>query len=260
MDPRSELANQAEVYDPTAQVSPDGESREDVPDPLADVTLDALIKHPKLGSELKSWADTQAARQAKGREAVIARQVEERIRPQVEQQVRDKQLSEYVKRLPREELAQRLADDTDFAADYARVTADEHRAPDVTFEATKRAYEFQLSSYLNMLDKSDLPDGTKAQLAPENFDFPNRGDEGFTAWQTAISEAIIDHKAGVRGEANRQSSLAKEDEGKGGAVGVIVAPATRAPGALTRAVWDKMTFDQQAVAWKKIPDQVRALK
>lgn len=210
---RQELANELEPQAFSPELGDDRQpGRTD--DPLANTDVEALISHPTLGARLQSWADQRAASQLRGKEASIRRQVETELTPIIEQRIRDERLGEYFKSLSQDQLGEALATNPELAADYGRLQDIARRAPaqDVAHEAQVQAYIMQIRTWNSVLDKSDLSAADKAKLDPTNFNFAERGEEGFADWTSSIQMALVKHEAGKSSTARREHELAIEDE------------------------------------------------
>lgn len=159
-------------------------------DPLKDVPVEELLKHPVLGPQLQSRIDRIVASGVQTRVSAAIKEELPKIRAQVEQE----QLGEYLNSLSPDERAKVLAGDEDVAAAWSRIQAEKQQQaqpPDLTAAAQLHAYQAVISTWNNVIAGSDLPDDVKATLAPEKF----AGQEnGIVLWGSAIQKALIEHE------------------------------------------------------------------
>lgn len=193
---------------------------------LESFTLQDLLKHPKLSGELKSWADTEAARQLKGKTDEIRRSIRPEVRAEIESQVADETLRKYFANMDEDELGRTLAENKDLAAEYGRLQQEERQKqsqPDM-MAAMVHGYAIQIATWDRMRNESELPDAVKAELDPDRFDLASKGEAGLVEWGQAIQQALIVNEVEKRvnsitddkWEAFLQERQAKEDEGRVG--------------------------------------------
>ena len=161
---------------------------------LGELKLEDLLKHPKLSTELKSWADKEAANQLRGKTDSIRSQLKPEVRAEVERQVADETLRKYFAGLNEEALGEVLASNKELAGEYGRLAQEERQQqsqPDM-MAAMVHGYAIQMAQWDRLLQASGLEDAKKAELAPENY--VDKGEAGLVEWGQAIQEAIIAHE------------------------------------------------------------------
>lgn len=231
-DPRLELAQYLgepiappqDTDPPLTKVDGDKVLVEGQSDPLESLSLADLQKHPKLGAELKSWADTEAAKQLRGKTQTLRSQLASEVRAEVEQQVRDEVASQYFSGMSQEELGEALASDKDLAVEYSRLQArpPEVKPPtDISHAAMVYGYAAQIKSVHTYLEASDLESDKKAELQPEKYIDPAKGMSSLEDWTQAVYKAVIESEVRKqvaealteKWEAYRQERLVEGDLG-----------------------------------------------
>jgi len=215
---------------------PGGEGTEgkDREKPVAPQTVEDLLKDPKLGPSIQSWAD-------KGAQAQV-RAVEGRVQAAGEQaaeQANMEQWVNYFAQYNKEELAQVLAESPEAAQAYGAVQhyqANRRQGVDgqeVQTAAQVYSIGHQITTYNKMLAGSDLPQDQKEALNPEKF--VHLGASGINTWGEAVHAALLKHEVAkavktemdTRWEAVKQERLAeleKEHPGAAGSAGSPGAP------------------------------------
>lgn len=185
------------------EASPSGEEKPNV-DPLENITIDDLLKHPKLSSALNSFADRVANNR-------IQAEVSSKLTEQ-EEAIRDELLERYFGNLEESELGQVLAQDKNLAAEYGRLQ--QKQAPqgklmtqeDLANAAQVEAARIQLRTNVKLITESDLSDDIKQTLHPNNY--VTRGQQGLVDWTADIHKAIAKHE----GTKNTKESVEEELE------------------------------------------------
>lgn len=215
----------------------DGEDPDAPPDLFAEADLDTLLRHPKLGPALNSWADKAAANQVKAALERERAQGKVEGRQEAEAESRNRFFAELSK--DKDELAKELAADDGLAAEYAGWRAEQQERSSGSEEAAAAAQVYALAVEIqtvqSIIAKSGLPDDVKAkpELNPETY--RGQGAAGIAAWRTAVTEAITAQKAeqlasGIaeeRAEARVQERLAELDASRPG--GLAVGGGRKAP-------------------------------
>lgn len=151
---------------------------------LSSLTLEDLLGHPTLGKVVKSHADKEAAAQIRG----TTKQIEDRVRSQVEDEVAIR----HFKSLSKEDLADELANSEDATRLYARtVGAPPPPPPNPEGAATIQYFARMIRTYSDKL--TTLPSDIKTTLDPELWlkkpDVP--GETLLDDWTSAVDKAII---------------------------------------------------------------------
>jgi len=184
---------------------------------LSDLDLDALLKHPKLGPTLNSWADRAAASQVQAALSQAQPGIEANTRQQLEDQAFDRE----VKEMTEQELAEELRDPA-FQKRYAR-WVDQSQTPTsldpnaVAEVSQVFAYAAQIATYNRALANSGISQEVKDTLKSENY--TAQGPDGLIKWGEDVMIALSNHAAEARAselleerwEAFRQDRLAEQD-------------------------------------------------
>lgn len=180
--------------------------RVDPNDPLSGLSVEDILKHPKLGRELRSYADRGAAKQ---------------ITSAIERMKAANRLAEYDSMT--DEQRRTALQDPELAAEYSKLQGDRQAALDEE-EASRIGVSAQVygaavlvRTISSQIEKAGLPADVKARLDPENY--KDYGLAGLDKWQEDVLEAIAEDRANKRGrseselerEARRQEALADND-------------------------------------------------
>lgn len=185
---------------------------------LDSLTLDEIRAHPKLGSELTSWADQRAAAQLRGRTAQIRRDLEPEIRSQIEREMEFTRLKE----METEDLAQELKN-PDTAKLYAEMQS---QPPPPSQEQVQSAIDNYKTIIRHHVERmKDLPDQVKADLDPMKhlIDPETDPNELINSWAKKVDAALSGTPSPEAAEAARKASeeaAAAANQPKNG--GVIV--------------------------------------
>lgn len=188
-------------------------------DPFAGAQLADLLQHPVLGPQLQSWADRSAAAQVRAaleREGVAAQQ-------RAAQNAQMAQWAAYFQGMDREELAEALTDPETFQA-YSAVQQWQqqqqaaHNQIQVAAQAKVQAYAEQIRAIDALMQEAKLPKEKAAALDPQRY--THLGEAGISVWTNDVLQAIVDHQASQRIEAElnkrweafKQEKLAELDK------------------------------------------------
>lgn len=232
-DAKTVATQQAASAEQQQGASEGQDGADDSDDPLSSLTIDALLKHPKLGPALNQWNDKSAKSQVEA----DRRREREQGRHEGRQQVEEESLVRFIESLSQDELARELAADPQFAIQYAKYQ-EARQAPAVDAQAiaaTSQVYALatQIHSNNELIEKSDLPADVKASLAADNYS--QHGDRAIVEWNQAIHKAFVKHEAAriASGnndedwEASKQERLAELDRNRPG--GLAAAGRAAAP-------------------------------
>lgn len=183
-------------------------------DKPTELTLEAILKDPKLGKEAQAWADRAAAAQVR---AALDRE-REKLTESVKVTAQDEAFERYVQKLSRAELGELLAEDEEFARDYARYV-ERQQKPVLDADAVAAASQTyglaaQIATYSKMLDESGLPPEKLKELDGNNF--TDQGPDGIVTWGAAIWDALLEQRVQQKfdeaWEAEKQDRLAELDK------------------------------------------------
>lgn len=197
---------------------------------LEALTMDDLKAHPKLKTLLQSEVDSAAAKQLQGKTAQITRDVEAKVRQQVELEI----ASRHFASLTPQELADELATDPAAAKMYGTVSSMPPPPDQDHLNAVVQTYTKILRNYQTQVTNSDLPEDIKAGLNPDlHLMGAGDPDDLISAWAEKVNQAIIDHKVSKyvaensvkRTAAQELEQQAERDEGDSG--GPLITQGTR---------------------------------
>jgi len=211
----------AEPQEPKGEepTEPNGEG--EVPDPLENLSIEDLLKHPKLASKVNSYADRVANNR-------IQAEVQSKLAEQ-EVSIRDDLLDKYFSSLDETELGQVLAKDKNLAKEYGRLQEKAEpqgqfmTADQISQQAQIEASRLTIRTNTSLIVDSDLPDDIKQTLNPQNY--VSQGMAGLTTWTQDIYKALAKHEASKSAkdmfreelEAERNRQRAEKDEALPGA-------------------------------------------
>lgn len=190
-------------------------------DPLENLSIEDLLKHPKLASKVNSYADRVANNR-------IQAEVQAKLAEQ-EDTIRDELLDKYFSSLDETELGTVLAQDKNLAKEYGRLQEKAQpqgqfmTADQIAHQAQIEASRITIRTNTSLIVDSDLPDDIKQTLNPQNY--VSQGMAGLTTWTQDIYKALAKHEASKSAkdmaseelEAERNRQRAEKDEALPGA-------------------------------------------
>lgn len=206
---------------------------DDPNDPLAGLTAEQILAHPKLGPAFQSWSDKAARKQI---DSELAK-VREATRTETQQEIQAADFDKFVKSLTKTELAQELAADEDgFVAKYTawKQSQDNADQGDVDRAAQVYALTTIVQSTLELIAGAGLSDEKTAELEAYRLDLIKDHDpQAAIKWQAKAQDLVAERKAEklIEGDAEeRVTALANQQlaERNAGRPGALASPGRRA--------------------------------
>lgn len=164
-------------------------------DPLADMSIETLLKHPVLGPQVQSWSDKGAAAQI----AAARERTKQELVPEVRASVEDEATDAYLKSLDPDERASIISTDPDLAIRWGEIQkAEQARANNLNPDAVNAAAmtysaQLQINANLKLLEHAALTDADRADLAPQKY--TDKGWAGLQEWSQALYSRVVDRHA-----------------------------------------------------------------
>lgn len=213
-----------------AQASPEND---DPNDPLAGLTPEQLLAHPKLGPAIQSWSDKAARKQI---DSELAK-VREATRTETLQQRETEDFDKFVKSLNKAELAAELAADEDgFVEKYTRWKEAQGQADQGEVAQAAQVYALTtiVQSTLDFIAGADLTPEQTTELETYRQELIAASDpQSAVKWQSKAYELAAARKAEklIEGDAEeRVTALANQQlaERNAGRPGALASPGRRA--------------------------------
>lgn len=174
-------------------------------DPLEGITLQDLLKHSRLGSELTSWND----RTTNSRLETERPNIERELRPRVQAEVEDQDYVSHLETLSPEERGREF-DSNPRAVGLWQAHLDAKAAPDLQQQALAAqvyAAATLIRGVRSMIAQTDLPDTEKTALS-DVTKFQEKGMPGVEEWVAQAVSRITEFQA----ESKHKSEIDKRWE------------------------------------------------
>lgn len=183
----------------------------------SDLTLDDLLKDPKLGPLLNSWNDRTVNSRFQSERTRLERELEPVYRARFEEE----ETRTYLTNLSDEQRGLALSQDPKLATAWADMVKERQSntlaaTPEAVATAAQvYALAAQIRTYNDLINESALPPEAKAALL-DNSKYESEGPQGVVTWGKDIQRAIIAHEkeTGIKAELDtRWQSLLEDQKG-----------------------------------------------